>query len=478
MKANLLLFPASNKVEQKSASQQGLSEILQLLNKVSSISDVPDLPTAEALESILAEVCKYSGWPIAHLYQKSSENPQIFVSTGIWHIAPLVDATAITLFKQQSEDTHFELEKGIIGVIAARGEARALEDVTVLPQFLRADAAKASSVRGFFGFPVFLDGNVIAVAEFFSRDPALLDPVQLEIMTYVSSQIARIFERRNLKRKREDLIVQFRSSVERSVQNLFNVAGELKGAAGHMNEKCTASRNACQKVELGTGHIRRANADLCDAMEQLKDAGKKTDEKASHVIMTVREVSDDMGTAMQNLEELKAVAEGIESIVNHVSEIAGQTRMLGLNAFIEAAHVGERGKGFAIVASEIKTLANESEVASHSIADQVSSIQRKVDQSVTSMTNVIERMKNLKDTAVQMTEVVEGHNSATDLIDRNVSNSRSSVSEITDDMKATNHTMGALADLSQNLHGLAGNLHQSTQTVADSSVEFLGLMQE
>ena len=78
--------------------------------------------------------------------------------------------------------------------------------------------------------------------------------------------------------------------------------------------------------------------------------------------------------ASTNIESLSQAAEQITNIVNLISSIAEQTNLLALNATIEAARAGEAGKGFAVVASEVKQLATQSARATEEITSQIQAI--------------------------------------------------------------------------------------------------------
>ncbi|MEQ8804315.1 MAG: methyl-accepting chemotaxis protein [Rhodospirillales bacterium] len=353
MIARLIAFPQKT-TGGDSGHANRLSEILSLLNRVAAIADDARKDEKTALEEVFEQVCAFTGWPIGHLYVRDPGDHQIYVSRDVWRLEPGMDPAAIAEFMTLSKDTVFTRGTGLVGIIAETCEARAVEDVTVLPQFLRAEAAQRNEVRGFFGFPVMLDGACVAVAEFYGRQTGLLDDTSLEIMTYVSSQLARVFERQAFEKRKTALMDQFETSVQSAVGRLGAASGELTNSAGELGQRCGTAADACAKVGTGIAGIAAAAGTLKSAMAALDNAERNTESKTSAVIDTVNQLAGELRGAVTQLEASNQAAQDIGEITRNVSEIAGQVRMLGLNATIEAARAGEMGKGFAIVASEIK----------------------------------------------------------------------------------------------------------------------------
>tara|TARA_R110001592_G_scaffold129379_1_gene341812 strand:- start:2088 stop:3521 length:1434 start_codon:yes stop_codon:yes gene_type:complete len=475
MIARLIAFPQKT-VGSNAGHANRLSEILSLLNRVAAIADDAHKDEKTALEEVFEQVCSFTGWPIGHLYVRDPDDPLRYVSRDVWRLEPGMDTAAIAEFMTLSKNTVFTRGTGLVGIIAETGEARAVEDVTVLPQFLRAEAAQRNEVRGFFGFPVMLDGACVAVAEFYGRQTGLLDDTSLEIMTYVSSQLARVFERQTFEKRKTALMDQFETSVQSAVGRLGAASGELSGSADELGQRCGTAADACAKVGTGIADIAAAAGSLQSAMAALDDAERNTESKTSVVIGTVNQLAGELRDAVAQLETSNQAAQDIGDITRNVSEIAGQVRMLGLNATIEAARAGDMGKGFAIVASEIKNLAQQSEAASGCIADQISGLQDTVRASAASMAGVAGKMEDLVRTVHGMAQVLSGQKQATGTIGHHVGESLTTVAGITADVALMDEAMAVLSELSRGLGRLATDLKGTAHDVSHSGEAFMTAM--
>jgi methyl-accepting chemotaxis protein len=104
---------------------------------------------------------------------------------------------------------------------------------------------------------------------------------------------------------------------------------------------------------------------------------------------------------------LSKASEKIGEIINLINEIATQTNLLSLNASIEAARAGESGRGFAIVASEVKNLADQTSIATKEISSQVKSVQNFTQKAVGDMEEIFSSIKTLSEISSVISSAVE-----------------------------------------------------------------------
>ncbi len=104
---------------------------------------------------------------------------------------------------------------------------------------------------------------------------------------------------------------------------------------------------------------------------------------------------------------MSKASEKIGEIINLINEIATQTNLLSLNASIEAARAGETGRGFAIVASEVKNLADQTSIATKEISSQVKSVQNLTLKAVGDIEEIFSSIKTLSEISLVISSAVE-----------------------------------------------------------------------
>ena len=169
-----------------------LGAVLAFLNAISRACTNAPTPEA-AIVDCLAIVGRFTEWPIAHAYRRMDQDGGDaggMVSMRAWYLAPSDEPGRADAFVASSERAVFAPGQGLVGRVCAEGRAISCEDVTVVPGFVRATAARENGVRGCFMFPVRIGDRVEIVLEFFSREKAELNEALLELMAYVADRLA------------------------------------------------------------------------------------------------------------------------------------------------------------------------------------------------------------------------------------------------------------------------------------------------
>ena len=169
------------------------------------------------------------------------------------------------------------------------------------------------------------------------------------------------------------------------------------------SEAATSMAAAIEEMTVSISHI---GSSAQDTLSRARDAGAAADQGAQIITQTHEEmdkIAGTVGQATKSIEKLSQESTRISTILQVIKDVADQTNLLALNAAIEAARAGEQGRGFAVVADEVRKLAERTTASTDAINELVTSMQNSGQEAARWMGSVNEQVaigKQLSDSTV------------------------------------------------------------------------------
>ncbi len=268
-----------------------------------------------------------------------------------------------------------------------------------------------------------------------------------------------------------------------NVTTLNSASSLLAASAGKIKEQSETADARSNTVAQDVEEVKQAMVGVAAATEEASTSIQMIVAASEEMSVTIHEISQNANQGSQTTSDAVGVSEEVSGLMdkldlaaneigdftNTISDISGQINLLALNATIEAARAGEAGKGFAVVADEIKTLAEQTDMATSEIKQKITGIQGIAKDSMGAIKSVSEIVGNVNSIMSTVATSVGEQTTATSDISNNVAQASLGVDEISQNINQTSSLTEEISREITEVSQLVQDTNSSSEEVNESA---------
>jgi methyl-accepting chemotaxis protein len=271
----------------------------------------------------------------------------------------------------------------------------------------------------------------------------------------------------------QQLADTFQAAVGHIVETVSSASGALESDARAMSATAEGTQQLSGVVATASEQASANVQSVASATEEMTSSVGEISRQVQESSTIANEAVKQAETTDARISALSQAASRIGDVVKLITAIAEQTNLLALNATIEAARAGEAGRGFAVVASEVKTLASQTAKATEEIGTQIANMQAATQESVSAIKEIGATITRVSEIAATIAAAVEEQGAATQEIARNVQEAATGTAQVAANIADVNRGAGETGSASARVLASARSLAGENERLKAEVEKFL-----
>ncbi|MFC3052058.1 methyl-accepting chemotaxis protein [Kordiimonas pumila] len=308
-----------------------------------------------------------------------------------------------------------------------------------------------------------------------AEDKARAEEERQRMEADLAQQKAEMEKREQHTLARNALIQDFNDRVQKVLLDAQSEIETLTGTAKDLSIAADSTQAKARAVTELSSESSRDVQTVASASEELSQSVREISQQVTRSADHSRQADSLASEANETVKTLESGAESIGAVLDLISAIAEQTNLLALNATIEAARAGDAGKGFTVVASEVKNLANQTAKATEDITSQISEIRNQTSSVAKAMASMQKIVRELSEMGVAISAAIEEQQAATQEISRSINDASARTNDVSNEITGVSEGVETTRRSSSSVDTAASTL---TNTMRDLEAITTGFLEK